>query len=235
MAGFVAVAGIALVSYARGAGEGDMGATTEIAALGTFALGAVAGVGQLVVAGAAGVTVAVLLAVKPSLERLSRALSEPEISAVLELAVISAIVLPLVPDHGYGPWGVLNPFRIWMVVVLVSAVSFAGFIAVRWRGEHGGPVLGGRPGRARLQHRGHHGDGPALARVARGRAGHRRGRRAGDQRDVWPPARAGGGGRAVAAVPGGAAGGGHGADRRALGAAAPAAAPRAPRARPPAS
>ena len=138
LAGFLAIAGISLVSYARGAGEGDMGATTEVAALGAFALGAMAGVGQLVVAGAAGVAVAVLLAVKPSLERLSRALSEQEISAVLELAVISAIVLPLVPDHGYGPWGVLNPFRIWMVVVLVSAVSFAGFIAVRWRGEHGG-------------------------------------------------------------------------------------------------
>jgi uncharacterized membrane protein (DUF4010 family) len=138
VAGFLAVAGIALVSYARGAGEGDMGATTEVAALGTFALGAVAGVGQLVVAGAAGVAVAVLLAVKPSLERISRALSEQELSAVLELAVISAIVLPLVPDRGYGPWGVLNPFRIWMVVVLVSAVSFAGFIAVRWKGERGG-------------------------------------------------------------------------------------------------
>ena len=138
LAGFIAVAGISLVSYARGAGEGDMGATTEVAALATFALGAMAGVGQLVVTGAAGVAVAVLLAVKPSLERLSRALSEPEISAVLELAVISAIVLPLVPDHGYGPWGVLNPFRIWMVVVLVSAVSFAGFVAVRWKGEQGG-------------------------------------------------------------------------------------------------
>jgi uncharacterized membrane protein (DUF4010 family) len=138
LAGFVAVAGIALVSYIRGAGEGDMGATTEVAALGAFALGALAGVGQLVVAGAAGVAVAVLLAVKPSLERLSRALSEQELTAVLELAVISAIVLPLVPDQGYGPWGVLNPFRIWMVVVLVSAVSFAGFIAVRWKGEEGG-------------------------------------------------------------------------------------------------
>jgi uncharacterized membrane protein (DUF4010 family) len=137
LAGFIAVAGIALVSYARGATE-DVGATTEIAALAAFALGALAGVGQLVVAGAAGVAVAVLLAVKPSLERLSRAVSEQEITAVLELAVISAIVLPLVPDHGYGPWGVLNPFRIWMVVVLVSAVSFAGFIAARWKGEQGG-------------------------------------------------------------------------------------------------
>jgi uncharacterized membrane protein (DUF4010 family) len=138
LAGFMAVAGIALVSYARGAGEGDMGATTEVAALGAYALGCLAGVGQLVVAGAAGVAVAVLLAVKPSLERLSRTLSEQELTAVLELAVISAIVLPLVPDQGYGPWGVLNPFRIWMVVVLVSAVSFAGFIAVRWRGQEGG-------------------------------------------------------------------------------------------------
>jgi uncharacterized membrane protein (DUF4010 family) len=138
IAGFLAVAGISLVSYARGAGQGDMGATTEVAALGAYALGALAGVGQLVVAGAAGVAVAVLLAVKPSLERLSRALSEGEISAVLELAVISAIVLPLVPDRGYGPWEVLNPFRIWMVVVLVSAVAFAGFIAVRWKGERGG-------------------------------------------------------------------------------------------------
>ena len=138
LAGFVAVTGIALVSYARGAGEGDIGATTEIAALAAFALGAMAGIGQLVVAGAAGVAVAVLLAVKPSLERISRAVSEQEITAVLELAVISAIVLPLVPDHGYGPWDVLNPFRIWMVVVLVSAVSFAGFIAARWKGEKGG-------------------------------------------------------------------------------------------------
>jgi uncharacterized membrane protein (DUF4010 family) len=138
LAGFLAVAGIALVSYARGADTGDTGATTEIAALAAFALGALAGVGQLVVAGAAGVAVAVLLAVKPSLERLSRAVSEQEITSVLELAVISAIVLPLIPDHGYGPWGVLNPFRIWMVVVLVSAVSFAGFIAARWKGEHGG-------------------------------------------------------------------------------------------------
>src|SRR4029453_5123046 len=89
-------------------------------------------------ASAGGGGVAVRRAVKPSPEGLSRALSEQELTAVLELAVISAIVLPLVPDQGYGPWGVLNPFRIWMVVVLVSAVSFAGFIAVRWKGEQGG-------------------------------------------------------------------------------------------------
>jgi uncharacterized membrane protein (DUF4010 family) len=140
VAGLVAIA--ASPSFvSQSALAGDIGATTEIAALATFALGALAGAGQLVVAGAVGVAVAVLLVTKPRLEKLSRAISEAELSAVLELAVISAIVLPLLPDRGYGPWQALNPFRIWLVVVLVSAVSFAGFVAMRWKGERAGVFL----------------------------------------------------------------------------------------------
>jgi uncharacterized membrane protein (DUF4010 family) len=136
--GFVAVGAIALVSYQQTAQKGDVGATTEVAALVTYALGALAGMGQLVVAGAVGVAVLVLLVTKVPMERLSHAMSEQELTAVLQLAVITAIVLPLLPDHDYGPWGVWNPFKIWMVVVLVSALSFAGFVAVRWRGEQAG-------------------------------------------------------------------------------------------------
>jgi uncharacterized membrane protein (DUF4010 family) len=82
-----------------------------------------------------------LLAIKLPMERLSRAMTDEEMLAVLELAVISAIVLPLLPDQGYGPWQVWNPFKIWLVVVLVSAVSFAGFVAVRWKGERAGLYL----------------------------------------------------------------------------------------------
>ena len=110
-------------------------------------LGALAGIGQMIVAGATGVAVAVLLAVKPRIERLSRAMTDEELFAVLQLAVISAIVLPLLPDRGYGPWQVWNPVKIWMVVVLVSAVSFAGFVAVRWKGKR--PACTGRRGWAR--------------------------------------------------------------------------------------
>ncbi len=138
VAGFVAVVAIALVSYQASCKAGHVGATTEIAALVTFTLGALAGSGQMLIAGATGVAVAVLLAIKPRIERLSRAMTEEELAAVLQLAVISAIVLPLLPDKGYGPWQVWNPFKIWMVVVLVSAVSFAGFVAVRWKGEKAG-------------------------------------------------------------------------------------------------
>lgn len=141
--GLAAVAAIALLSYRERVQAGEAGATTEVAALATYALGTMAGVGQLAVAGATAVAMAVLLAAKPRLEGFSRAISEAELAAVLELAVISAIVLPLLPDRGYGPWQVLNPFRIWMVVVMVSAVSFAGFVAVRWRGESSGPLWAG--------------------------------------------------------------------------------------------
>jgi uncharacterized membrane protein (DUF4010 family) len=136
--GLVAVSAIALVSYRQNAAQGEIGATTEIAALATYAVGATAGVGPLAVAAAMGVAIAVLLVAKPRLEGISRALSEQEIIAVLEIAVITAIVMPLLPDRGLGPWDVLNPFRIWLVVVLVSLVSFAGFMAVRWKGERAG-------------------------------------------------------------------------------------------------
>ena len=146
VAGFVAVAAIIIVAYQASCRAGQVGATTELAALLTFVVGALAGSGQLIIAGATGVTVAVLLATKPRIERLSRAMTEQELAAVLQLAVISVIVLPLLPDRGLGPWQVWNPFKIWLVVVLVSAVSFAGFVAVRWKGERAGLYWAGALG-----------------------------------------------------------------------------------------
>jgi uncharacterized membrane protein (DUF4010 family) len=143
IAGFIAVAAITVVSYAHSAAHGESGATTEIAALVTFMLGALAGSGEMVIAGAVGVGVAVLLASKLRLESLSRALAPEELAAVLELAVISVIVLPLLPRRGYGPWSILNPFEIWLVVVLVTALSFAGFVAMRILGERRGLTVTG--------------------------------------------------------------------------------------------
>ena len=135
---FLAVAAVTVISYHREVQEGRVGATTEVAAIGTFLLGALAGAGEIVLAAAAGVAVSVLLVAKPKLEAFSRALSPEELNAVLELAVISVIVLPLLPNRGYGPWQVLNPRGIWWVVVLVTALSFAGFVAVRLLGERRG-------------------------------------------------------------------------------------------------
>jgi len=141
-----AVAAIAVVSYLRASANGDMGATTEVAAITTFLLGALAGAGQLVVAGACGVAVAVLLVAKPKLEAFSRALTPEELNAALELAVITVIVLPALPNRGFGPWQVWNPREIWMVVVLVTALSFVGFVAMRLLGERRGMAVTGAVG-----------------------------------------------------------------------------------------
>jgi len=142
----MAIAAITVASYVRSSASGDIGATTEVAAVATFLLGALAGAGQLVVAGAAGVAVAVLLVAKLKLEAFSRALTPEELTAALELAVISVIVLPLLPSRGYGPWHVLNPREIWLVVVLVTALSFVGFVAMRLLGERRGLQVTGAVG-----------------------------------------------------------------------------------------
>ena len=146
IASFAAVAAVAVVAYIRSSAVGEIGATTEMAAIVSFLLGALAGSGQLVMASAAGVTIAVLLVAKPRLEVFSRTLTSEEIRAALELAVISVIVLPLLPNRGFGPWGVLDPFEIWMIVVLVSALSFVGFIATRTMGERRGLAVAGAMG-----------------------------------------------------------------------------------------
>ncbi len=142
----VAVAAVIVVAYLRGSAHGDIGATTEIAAIATFLLGALAGAGELVIAAAAGVAMSVLLVAKIHLEQFTRALTEQEIAAVLELAVISVIVLPLLPSTGYGPWLVLNPREIWWVVVLVAGLSFVGFVAARVMGPGRGLALAGAIG-----------------------------------------------------------------------------------------
>lgn len=143
---FLAIAVLTAISYYRGSARGAVGTTTETAAIVTFLLGAMAGAGQMLLAAGVGIIVAILLVAKPRLEGFSHALSEEELSATLELAVISCIVLPLLPNQAYGPWQILNPFEIWLVVVLVSGLSFGGFIATRLLGEQRGILAAGVAG-----------------------------------------------------------------------------------------
>jgi len=135
--GFAGIAALVIASYLRTSGS-DPGTTTEVAALATYWVGVMAGVGELLVAGVVGVGVVALLATKERLEGFSRALTRDELRAVLGLAVISVVILPMLPDLPYGPWGVWNPRRLWLMVVLVCGLSFAAFVATR--------VLGGSRG-----------------------------------------------------------------------------------------
>jgi len=143
VAGFLAVAALAVVSYWRTSSDQRVGTTTESAALATYWVGAIAGTGALFLAAAIGITIAVLLAAKERLESFPQAMTREELRATLTLAVIVAVILPLLPDEGYGPWGVWNPRKLWIVVVLVCGLSFAAFLAVRFWGARKGIYLTG--------------------------------------------------------------------------------------------
>ncbi|HZE18785.1 MAG TPA: MgtC/SapB family protein, partial [Candidatus Angelobacter sp.] len=147
VSGFLAVTALAVVAYWRTSTPEHAGVTTEGAALATYWVGAMAGAGALTLAGAVGITIAVLLAAKERLESFPRAMSREELRATLTLAVIAAVILPLLPDRGYGPWEVWNPRRIWLVVVFVCGLSFAAFLAVRFwgakKGVYATGILGG--------------------------------------------------------------------------------------------
>lgn len=119
----------------------DYGATTLMAALLTFVLGALAAKGEIAVAVPAAVVATLLLGVKPALHGLLERIDYEELLAVLQLLVMSLVLLPVLPDQGFGPWQALNPYQLWLMVVLISAISFAGYVAVRLLGRRKGLFL----------------------------------------------------------------------------------------------
>ncbi len=126
--------------------QGNHGITTEIALILTFALGALAGSGKEDLAVPAAVVVTVLLAFKPGLHRWVENLEQPEMYGAVRLLVMSLLVLPILPNEGYGPWEALNPYVIWLMVVLISALSFAGYMAVKHAGPRWGLIVTGLMG-----------------------------------------------------------------------------------------
>jgi len=123
--------------------EGDLSATTAVAALLTFALGALAASGHAVPALAAAVVAAVLLDYKSTLHRWLNLVEHRELRAGLQVLVLSVVVLPLLPDAGYGPNRALNPYRLWWAVVLLAGLSLAGHAAMRFSGPQRGVLLTG--------------------------------------------------------------------------------------------
>ena len=134
------VAGAALISYFR---EGDPGITTEVALVVTFLLGVLAQ-REPALASAIAVAVTILLATRSSLHRfVDSVLTSDEAHDFLVLAAAALVVLPLLPDRTIGPFDVLNPFAVWRLVVLLMAISSAGYIAVRAVGpQYGLPIAG---------------------------------------------------------------------------------------------
>ncbi len=149
------VLGLAFLAYALAIGflryremahDKTFGATTVVAAYLAFALGALAGLGETTVAAAAAVAATALLALKAVLHAWLRTLTWEELRAALVLLAMTLILLPVLPNRGYGPYEALNPYELWLMTVLIAAVSAAGYVAMRWLGGAHGVVISGLAG-----------------------------------------------------------------------------------------
>jgi uncharacterized membrane protein (DUF4010 family) len=121
----------------------EPGLTTEIAALVMYAVGVALALGQTELGLIIGGGVAVLLQWKQPLHKLVGRFSEPDVRAIFNLVLIALVILPVLPNRSFGPYGVLNPFEIWLTVVLIVGISLGGYIAYKFFGARAGTLLGG--------------------------------------------------------------------------------------------
>ena len=126
--------------------ENKVSATGLVAALGTYSLGAMAVLGDMAAAGAAAVAMTAILAARESLHELMTRITWAELRSALVLLSMTLLVMPLVPDEPIGLLGGLNPSKIWGLAVLLAAISYLGYLAVRLMGPERGLVLSGAAG-----------------------------------------------------------------------------------------
>ncbi len=140
----LALAAVALSSYHFHARETEAtGSTTLIAELLAFALAALSTLGHQAEAASAAVISTLLLGFKPQLHRWLARLEQAELQATLKLLLITVVLLPVLPDQGYGPDQALNPYELWWLVVLIATISYVGYFAIKVFGANAGVALTG--------------------------------------------------------------------------------------------
>lgn len=144
----LAVYAAALVAFARieAQAKKNFSATTVVAGIATFVLAACAMLGDLRIAAAAAVAMTGLLALREPLHGLVAEIAWPELRSMLVLLAMTFIVLPLMPDRSLSPALDINPREVWLIAIVLAAVSFAGYVAVRYFGARHGILLAAAAG-----------------------------------------------------------------------------------------
>jgi uncharacterized membrane protein (DUF4010 family) len=139
------VGALITVAYHITAKRGDVGVTTEVAAILIVLTGALSFWDQLDLAVALGVITTVLLSFKGELHGFAERISREDVVATLKFAIITAIILPALPNQAFwdAPFDVLNPYKIWLMVVLISGISFLGYVLIKIVGSRQGIGLTG--------------------------------------------------------------------------------------------
>ena len=144
--GMLLVGILIIVAYFGVKDKKHIGATTEIAGLLAFFIGVLTYYGEISFAVVLTIIIAVILYSRSMLHHFAERISQKELGSTLTFAVIAFIVLPFLPDQGYGPYDLFNPHFIWLMVVLISGIGFIGYASMKWFGDRGivlSAILGG--------------------------------------------------------------------------------------------
>ena len=123
--------------------SGDVGLTSEIAAMIAYLIGVLCVLNQFFVAVSAAMVVLILLQFRDTLHNLVGKIQNEEIVSTIEFVLIAFVILPLLPNKDFGPYGFFNPYMIWLMVVFISGISFLSYIAIKILGTRRGIVLTG--------------------------------------------------------------------------------------------
>ncbi len=124
----------------------NFGFTTVVAAMATFLLGVYALLGDANIAAAAGVTMMVVLMTREQLHGLLAKVTWAELRAAVILLAMTFLALPFIPDQSFGPYGGINPRQVWLLAVVLAAVSFLGYVAVKTMGRREGTLVSSAAG-----------------------------------------------------------------------------------------
>ena len=143
VAGVASIAGLIVADYlAHTRAHPDaLGITTEAAAIAVTLLGGASMFGYPEVAVSLAIVTSSVLAFKQPIHGLVEKIGTDDLYAGLKLLIATFIALPLLPNHPLDPWGALNPYKLWLLVILISSLSLAGYIAVRWLGQGRGTAV----------------------------------------------------------------------------------------------
>lgn len=141
IAGLLAVAATIIFAYINDRGQEDPGTTTVVALLLSYCLGAMIWYGLATLAVMLAIGVTTLLYFKPELRGWTQKLTRRDLVAVLQFSVLTFIILPILPDKSYGPYLAFNPHQAWLMVILISGISLAGYAALHVVGTRYGALF----------------------------------------------------------------------------------------------
>ena len=124
-------------------GSTEFGMTTEISLLLMFGVGAYLTVGPWIIGAAIAGSTAILLQIKPQLKGALAKMEDKDIKAIMQFVLITFIILPILPNQTFGPFDVFNPYRTWLLVVLITGISLGGYLIYKFMGDRAGTALGG--------------------------------------------------------------------------------------------